>query len=81
MFTTDYFIDSFQAGKKQFVNTFITHDGIKKALNDFVDGQTAYTKSAVKAATEVNTRIAEESTKAFTQLTKFDVSKFFKVSK
>jgi hypothetical protein len=81
MFTHDFIIDTFQNGKKQFVNTFVTHDGIKKALNEFVDGQTAYTKSAVKAATEVNNRITEESTKAFTELTKFDVSKFFKVSK
>lgn len=81
MFTTEYFIDSFQNGKKQFVNTFVQHEGIKKALNDFVDGQTAYTKSAVKVATEVTTRITEESTKAITELTKFDLSKFFKVTK
>lgn len=81
MFTFDYVIDSVQNGKKQFVNTFVQHEGIKKALNDFVDGQTAYTKSAVKAGTEVSNRISEESVKAFTELTKFDVSKFFKVSK
>lgn len=81
MFTTEYFIDSFQNGKKQFVNTFVQHEGIKKALNNFVDGQTAYTKSAVKVATEVTTRITEESTKAITELTKFDLSKFFKVTK
>lgn len=81
MFTFDYIIDTVQAGKKQFVSTFVQHEGIKKALNDFIDGQTAYTKSAVKVGTEVSARISEEGSKAFTEVTKFDVSKFFKVSK
>lgn len=81
MFTPDYIIDSFQNSKKSVVNALVQHEGIKKALNDFVDGQTAYTKSAVKVATEVGTRLTEESVKATTELTKFDLSKFFKVSK
>jgi hypothetical protein len=81
MFTTDFFIDSVQTSQKQFVNTFVTHDGIKKALNEFVDGQTSYTKSAIKTTIEVNTRILEETTKAFTDLTKVDLTKFFKLSK
>ncbi len=81
MFTPEYFIDSVQNSKKTVVNALVQHEGIKKALNDFVDGQTAYTKSAVKVATEVGTRLTEESVKATTELTKFDLSKFFKVSK
>lgn len=81
MFTTDFFIDSFQNGKKQLVNTFVTHDGVKKALIEFVDTQTSYTKSAVKATTEVATKLATESTKTLVEFTKFDLSKFFKNSK
>lgn len=76
MFTPEYFIDSFQNGKKQFVNAFVTHTGIKTALIEFVDTQTEYTKSAVKAATNVANKLTRESTQAV-----FDVSKLFKTSK
>jgi methylglyoxal synthase len=71
MFNPETFIDTVQSGKKQFVNTFVQHDGVKKALNEFVDAQAAYTKSAVKTATEVNAKL-------ITEMTKFDASKFFK---
>lgn len=74
MFNPETFIDTVQNGKKQFVNTFVQHDGVKKALNEFVDAQSAYTKAAVKTATEVNSKLVAE-------MTKFDASKFFKVSK
>jgi hypothetical protein len=74
MFNPETFIDTVQNGKKQFVNTFVQHDGVKKALNEFVDAQSAYTKAAVKTATEVNAKLV-------TEMTKFDASKFFKVSK
>lgn len=40
-------VDAVQNAKKQFVETFVTHEGIAKTLNDFVDSQTAYTKSAI----------------------------------
>jgi methylglyoxal synthase len=71
MFNPEIIIDTIQNGKKQFVNTFVQHDGVKKALNEFVDAQAAYTKSAVKTATEVNAKL-------ITEMTKFDASKFFK---
>jgi hypothetical protein len=54
---TDAFIDTFQSGKKNFVNTFVQHEGIAKALNQFVDAQTAYTKSAVNAGIQSATSI------------------------
>ncbi len=75
----DFFIDQVQNTKKQFVSTFVQHDGIKTALNSFIDGQTAYTKSAVKVATEVGTRLTEEGVKAVNEATHFDLTKFFKV--
>jgi hypothetical protein len=77
--TPDFYIDSVQNAKKQFVNTFVQHDGIKTAMNSFIDGQTAYTKSAVKVATEVGTRLTEEGVKAINEATHFDLTKFFKV--
>ena len=72
MFNPEIIIDTIQNGKKQFVNTFVQHDGVKKALNEFVDAQAEYTKAAVKTATEVNAKL-------ITEMTKFDASKFFKI--
>jgi hypothetical protein len=71
MFNPETFIDTVQSGKKQFVNTFVQNDAVKKALNEFVDAQAAYTKAAVKTATEVNAKLV-------TEMTKFDATKFFK---
>ena len=43
------FIDGVSDFKKKFVETTVQHEGIKKALNDFVDAQTKYTKAAADA--------------------------------
>ena len=46
---THAFIDGVSDFKKQVIDTAIQHDGIKTALNGFVDAQTKYTKSAADA--------------------------------
>ena len=76
MFTFDATIDAVQNGKKQFVNTFVTNESVKETLNSFVDAQTAYTKSAVKAGTETATSLAKELTKSLGEAAKFDYTKF-----
>jgi hypothetical protein len=81
MFTPDFYIDAIQSGKKMFVKTCVQHEGIRNALNNFIDGQTAYTKSALKVGTEVSARLAEETVEAVDKSTHFDLSKFFKVGK
>jgi hypothetical protein len=43
------FIDGVSDFKKQVIDTTVQHDGIKTALNTFVDAQTKYTKSAADA--------------------------------
>ncbi len=43
------FIDGVSDFKKKFVETTVQHEGIKTALNNFVDAQTKYTKSAADA--------------------------------
>jgi uridine phosphorylase len=43
------FIDGVSDFKKKFVETTVQHDGIKTALNGFVDAQTKYTKAAADA--------------------------------
>ena len=60
MFTLDAFIDTFQTGKKTFVNTvFANHQGIADALNGFVDAQTKYTKEAAKASSDFVLKLGE----------------------
>lgn len=81
MFTVDMLIDSVQNGKKMAVNTFVQHEGYKTVLKDFVDVQTAYTKSAYKASKDVADRLTIESVKAFTDFTKFDITKMFNFAK
>jgi|Laugrespbdmm15sn_2_1035079.scaffolds.fasta_scaffold126754_1 hypothetical protein len=43
------FIDGVSDFKKKFVEQTVQHDGIKNALNTFVDAQTKYTKAAADA--------------------------------
>jgi hypothetical protein len=43
------FIDGVSDLKKKFVETTVQHEGIKTALNTFVDAQAKYTKSAADA--------------------------------
>lgn len=76
MFTTDFFIDTVQSSKKTFVNTFVQHETAKKAMTDFIDSQTAYTKAAAKAAMDIGTTMTSEAVKQFTDMTKLDWSKF-----
>lgn len=78
MFTLDTAIDTFQTGKKQFVSTvFAKNESVAKALNEFVDAQTAYTKSAVKAGTDVATKLGTEATKLAQEASKFDYTKAY----
>lgn len=50
-------VDSIQAGKKQLIDTFVQHDGIKKTLNEFVDSQTTYTKAAIDSGISTMTNL------------------------
>ncbi len=43
------FIDGVSDFKKKFVEQAVQHDGIKTAMNSFVDAQTKYTKAAADA--------------------------------
>lgn len=52
-------VEGIQSAKKQFVNTFVQHEGFQKVLNDFVDAQTEYTKSAITAGSQAVTGVQE----------------------
>lgn len=67
----DFFIDAFQGGKKQIVNSFVQNDGIKDALNQFIDAQTAYTKQAVNATMTAGSKLVDEAKKMAKDLPKF----------
>lgn len=50
-------VDAVQNSKKQFVETFVKHEGIANALNSFVDAQSKYTKSAIDAGIAASTSL------------------------
>ena len=76
MFALDTTIDAVQTAKKTFVNTaFANHEVVAKALNEFVDAQTDYTKKAVKAGTDTATKLSSEAVKLATEASKFDFAK------
>ena len=78
MFTLDATIDSVQTAKKQAVNTvFAKQEKIAEALNSFVDAQTAYTKSAVKASNDVATKLYSETVRMAQDAMKYDWTKQF----
>jgi len=58
------FIDTVQSAKKDWVKTFVTHEAVAKAMNDYIDTQTDYTKVAVKATNSFATVISKEVNKA-----------------
>jgi hypothetical protein len=59
MFTTfaNAAIDAVQSSKKIAVDTFVKHEGLAKALNQFVDSQAEYTKKAVETGFTTATSI------------------------
>ena len=76
MFAVDTVIDTVATAKKQVVNTvFAKNETIAKSLNEFVDAQTAYTKDAMKAGTDVATTVGQEMVKLAQQAVKYDYTK------
>jgi hypothetical protein len=74
----DSTIDFVQTTKKSFVNTvFANQKGIADALNSFVDAQTAYTKSAAKAGSDVAAKLSSEAVKLAEDVSHHDYSKSF----
>lgn len=76
MFTIDQTIDAVQNGKKTFVSTFVQNEAVAKALNNFVDAQSEYTKKAAKVSQDTATVVAQELVKAYHNAAKFDYAKF-----
>ena len=76
MFTLDATIDTIQGAKKQFVSTFVQNEVVAKALNEFVDAQSEYTKKAMKTTMDAATRVTQEVVRGATEISKFDYAKF-----
>lgn len=66
MFALNYYIDSFQNGKKFFVNSFVTDQKSRDALNAFVDKQTDFTKQIFKTGEVIAMEYATQIERAFT---------------
>ena len=52
-------VDVIQTAKKTFVDTFVQHEGLAKVLNNFVDAQAQYTKSAIDAGIKMSAGTVE----------------------
>ena len=76
MFTLDATIDAVQGAKKQFVSTFVQNEAIAKALNEYVDAQSEYTKKAVKTAMDTTTVVTQEVVRNISEMAKVDYTKF-----
>jgi hypothetical protein len=76
MFTADATIDAIQNGKKTFVKLFVQNETMADTMNSFIDEQSAYTKKAIGATTEMFTTVAQETIKTAQNATKFDYAKF-----
>ena len=77
MFTVDTAIDTVQTVKKEAIKTFVKNENVAKSLNEFVDAQTAYTKEAVKATTDIATKLTSEMVKIAQEAAKTDYVKQF----
>ena len=78
MFTLDATIDSIQTAKKTAISTvFAKQEKVADALHQFVDAQTAYTKSAAKAGTEVANKLYTETIRMSQDAMKYDWAKHF----
>ncbi len=64
MFTPEYFIDSVQNAKKQFVNAFVTNESFKKELVKLVDAQTEFAKGQVKTTLSIAEAFYKNATDA-----------------
>ena len=83
MFTLDTTIDTVQGAKKEAIKHFVKNEEVAKTLTEFVDAQTAYTKEAFKATTDVatklTTKLAGEAVKLGQEAMKADHWKQFNV--
>jgi hypothetical protein len=83
MFTLDTTIDTVQGAKKEAIKHFVKNEEVAKTLTEFVDAQTAYTKEAFKATTDVatklTTKLAGEAVKFGQEAMKADHWKQFNV--
>ena len=70
MFTADFFIDSVQSAKKQFVSTFVTNESFKKELNKLIDSQTEFAKGQFKTTFAIAEAFYKNATDAVYAATK-----------
>jgi hypothetical protein len=76
MIQFDYVIDTIQNTKKQFVSTVVTNEKIANSLNEFIDTQTSYTKSAIKNMSNISANLTKETVSVLKQCDTFDCFKF-----
>lgn len=56
-------VNTIQEGKKKFVSTFVLHQGLAEACNQFIDSQTEYTKALIVNGNTALTSISKVVTR------------------
>ena len=74
MFTVEKLVDSIQNGQRQFVETFVKNEEIRKSINELIDAQAQYTKTVSDTVTELGKTVSDQTSKTVKEMTKFDWS-------
>lgn len=65
-YATEWAIDSIQNSKKYCVKTLVQDEALAAPMNSFIDAQTLYTKSAVKAMSDMTNAVGNAMSHWFT---------------
>lgn len=69
-------VDSIQSGQRQFVETFVKNDEIRKSINELIDAQAQYAKTVAGTAAELGKTVSEQTAKTIKEMTEVDWSEF-----
>ena len=67
-------VDSIQTGQRQFVETFVKNEEIRKSINELIDAQAQYTKTVAGTVAEFGKTVSEQTSKVAKEMAEFDWS-------
>ena len=76
MFTVEKLVDSIQTGQRQFVETFVKNEEIRKSINELIDAQAQYTKTVSGTVTELGKTVSDQTSKTIKEMAEYDWSEF-----
>lgn len=79
--SNDFFIDLVQNGKKQLVNTLVTHKPAQTLMIELIDKQTTMVKDTSNLVFGTMAKFNEQAIQTVTDLSRIDWSRAFPVAK